>query len=74
LYGLRCVEVEVLTDSVDPLAVCGEGVMEDVVTGAGDGEHVVVFVDTQLLDVDVRVFPGLKVNLEHVYNTLTCHR
>lgn len=48
--------------------------MEDVVTGAGDGEHVVVFVDTQLLDVDVRVFPGLKVNLEHVYNTLTCHR
>lgn len=48
------------TDGVDSLAVCGEGVMEDIVARAGDGEDVVVFVDAQLFDVDVWVFPGLR--------------
>lgn len=52
-----------LTDSVDPLALRRQGVVEDVVSGRSDGEDMVILVDTELFDVHVGVFPCLKNQL-----------
>jgi hypothetical protein len=46
---------------VNAFGLRGEAVVKYVVTGRSDGENVVVLVDPQLLDVDIRVFPGLRL-------------
>ncbi len=48
-----------LTDSVDPLTLRSESIMQDIITRRRDGQDVVILVDAELLDVHVGVFPRL---------------
>lgn len=49
---------------MDPFTLRRQGIVEDVVARAGYGENMVILVDAELFDINVRVFPGLKVSLE----------
>jgi hypothetical protein len=44
---------------VNPLALGGEGIVQHIVTGRGNGEDVVILVDAKLLDVDIGILPCL---------------
>jgi hypothetical protein len=48
---------------VDPLALCRQGIVEDVISSRSDGEDMVILVDTEPLDVHIGVFPCLKNQL-----------
>lgn len=52
-----------LTDSVDPLAVCRQGVMQDIISGTGYSQNMIILVNTELLHADIGIFPCPAVDM-----------